>query len=128
MSDNFQSDFLKAIDNRGKDDIADVVGMPDDQDLETLRSIIQKFDAKYPGLIKNSLQAGRRDYKLGVHAKKELWQGEGIISKDSNMTYAMELPANLYFAIEQVFPSMFKSKKHFAWFKKNFRQLTISGN
>jgi hypothetical protein len=121
----FQKDILDAMSNRGKGDIADAIGMPDEKDYEVLLSIIQQFEAKNPGLIKATLEAGRQDYYNGAHRKNKTWTGKTTVSRDSNMTYVFELPANLYFAIEAVFPSMFKSKKHFAWFKKNFYKLTI---
>lgn len=124
---NFQSDFRDAINSRKGSDVADAVGMPDEQDYAVLMRIFQKFEARNPGLIQATLKAGRRDYKAGVHSRKQIFDKHerAVVSKDSNMTYVFELPANLYFAIEAVFPSMFKSKKHFAWFKKNFYKLTI---
>lgn len=125
---DFRTELLGAVRDRGKGDIADAIGMPDDLDLEVLRKIVQKFEAKYPGHIRACLQAGRRDYELGVHRRKQIFTGKALVSKESNMTYVFELPANLYFAIEKVFPSMFKSKKHFAWFKQQFHQLTIGGD
>ena len=125
---DFKSDLLGAVNNRGKDDVADAIGMPDQQDYETLLSIIQKFEARHPGLIKAALYAGRRDYESGVHRRKQIFTGKATISKDNNMVYVFELPAQLYLAIERVFPSMFRSRKHFASFKKNFYKLTIGEN
>jgi len=127
MSD-FAKDFMNVVDNRKGSDIADSVGMPDEKDYETLLKIIQKFERKNPGLIKYCLEQGRKDYDLGVHSKKKIWTGKTTVNKDSNMNYIFELPAGLYDAIEAVFPSMFRSKKHFAWFKKNFTRLTIGND
>jgi hypothetical protein len=125
---DFKLDLLGAVTNRGKADIAEAIGMPDEQDYEVLLKIIQKFEAKHPGLIKATLEAGRQDYYGGAHRGKGIWTGRTTVNKDSNMTYVFELPANLYYAIERIFPSMFRSKKHFAWFKKNFYKLTVGGS
>lgn len=124
--ENFQKDLLSSV-RKETGDIANAVGMPDDHDLQVLTRIVKRFEKTHPGLIKASLQAGRRDYELGVHRGKKTWTGKSTISKDSNMVYAMELPAALQMAIEKVFPTMFRSKLHFAWFKKNFKRLTIDG-
>lgn len=121
----FQGDILDEMSKRGKSDIADAIGMPDEKDYEVLLKIIQRFEATHPGLIKATLEQGRRDFELGIHGKNKAWTGRATVSKDSNMVYHFELPADLYHAIEAVFPSIFRSKKHFAWFKKNFYKLTI---
>lgn len=125
---DFQNKFLKTVVDEGRD-IADAVGMPDQTDYETLLKIIQKFERRHPGLINYCIQMGRRDYELGAHKKKQIFDrsGRAVISKDSNMAYVFELPGDLVSAIEKVFPTMFRSKKHFQWFKKNFNKLTITG-
>lgn len=124
---DFKSDFMDAVHNRGRDDMADVVGMPDEKDYERIYRIIQKFEKQNPGLLRASLEAGRRDYQLGIHKKKQIFDknGRAVVSKDSNMVYVFEIPAALYMAIEKEYPTMFRSKKHFAWFKRNFQKLTI---
>jgi hypothetical protein len=124
---DFRSDLLGEVANRGKYDLADAIGMPDAQDYEVLLKIIQKFEAKHPGLIAEKLAAGRADYEAGIHRGKRTWTGKATVNKSSNMVYVFELPDDLYYAIEAVFPSMFRSKKHFTWFKKNFYKLTITG-
>lgn len=123
---DFSQKIKAEVDSR-KGDVADAIGMPDQEDYETLLKIIQKFERKRPGLIHATLQQGRRDYESGAHRHTKLWEGKTLVNKDSNMTYEMELPAELVDAIEAVFPSMFRSKKHFGWFKKNFYKLTIKG-
>lgn len=125
---DFKSDLITEVRNGGKGDIADAIGMPDQQDYEVLLKIIQKFEVRYPGLLKASLESGRRDYEAGVHRRKQIFTGKTTVNESSNMVYVFELPAQLYLAIEKIFPSMFRSKKHFNWFKKNFYKLTIGEN
>lgn len=115
------------VDNR-KGDIADAIGMPDEQDYEVLADIIRKYERRNPGLIQATLKAGRHDYEQGIHSSSKLWKGDTIVNEDSNMRYVFELPEGLVQAIEAVFPSMFRSKKHFGWFKKQFPKLTIKGD
>jgi hypothetical protein len=125
----YKDDLLNSVRTSGKADVADAIGMPDEKDLETLSRIIKRFERTHPGWIAYHLQTGRRDYELGIHHRKQTWDASGraLISKDSNMAYVFELPGELHSAIEKVFPSMFRSKKHLAWFKRNFIKLTVAG-
>lgn len=123
---SFHSDFTKAV-NNSKGDVADAVGMPDEKDYETLLKIINNFERKNPGLIAAVLKAGRKDYETGKFRKNKTFTGRATVNKQSNMTYDFELPIGLYQAIEAVFPSMFKSRKHYRWFKKQFPKLLIAG-
>lgn len=124
---DFRKDLIEAVDNRGKGDVADAIGMPDEQDYEVLMKIINKFERNHPGLIQATLKAGRRDFETGIYRKNVTWKGKALVNSGSNTTYVFELPADLVHAIEKVFPSMFRSKKHFRWFKKRFSRLTITG-
>lgn len=124
---DFANSLKAEVDSR-KGDIADAIGMPDEDDYNMLYKIIQKFERAHPGLIQATLKAGRQDYENGIHRASKVWNGDTIVNKDSNMVYSFELPSGLVTAIEAVFPSMFRSKKHFRWFKKNFVKLTIKGD
>ena len=111
-------------------DAADAVGMPDEQDYEVLAGIFRSFERKNPGLIQATVKRGRMEYEMGSNRLKKTFDPNqrAITSTDSNMEYVFELPAGLVARIEKTFPTMFRSKKHFGWFKKNFYKLTISGN
>lgn len=127
MSD-FIQDITGAVNNRKRgEDIADAIGMPDQQDYEVLLSLFQKFEKLHPGLIHATAENGRKEYHEGIHARKRVFDsaGRAVINKENNMVYAFELPGDLYTAIEKIFPSMFRSRKHFAWFKRNFSKLLI---
>lgn len=126
-SKQFREDLLHTVNTRGGQDVADAIGMPDDKDYETLVRIIQRYEKKFPGRLRHTITEARNEFKAGTYGSSLMSsEGQAVISRDSNMTYDFELPEDLYRAIEQVFPSMFVSKKHFRWFKKHFRQLTIS--
>lgn len=118
---------MDVVSNR-KGDVADTVGMPDEKDYQDLLRIIQRYEKRNPGKIAYTLKQARRDLELGRYSKSILWKGDAVVNKDSNMIWAFELPADLHAKIEKKFPSMFRSKKHLRWFKKNFYKLTISEN
>lgn len=133
---DFNEDLLNAVDKR-HGDVADVVGMPDDKDYTRLLKIINKFrDERFfdpeteesvtgEQLIKHSLEQGRRDYETGTYRKYKMYAGKNLVNKDSNTVYVAELPEELFMRIEKTFPTMFKSKKHLSWFKKNFSKLML---
>lgn len=133
----FKDELLKSVAGRGKGDIADAIGMPDQADYENLARIIaiykkKRFPVVVAGktvhvtgavMIQHSLAQARHQYYLGIHGKNK----HSLVNKDSGTRYALELPADLYYAIEAMFPSMFRSKKHLRWFCKKFPGLTIAG-
>ena len=123
----FQKELLDTVANRGKGDIADAIGMPDQQDYETLKSIIQKYEKAHPGEIAFYVNLGRSQFEAGRYGRNLRWKGEAEVNKDSRARLVLELPPNLGAAIETVFPSMFRSKKHLRWFTEKFPFLTISG-
>lgn len=127
MDKNTEKQLQKAIDNRGKGDIADAIGMPDEKDYQELLKIFQRFEKRYPGLIRYGQREGRRDFDTGIHRRNLTFKGKALVNKESEMEYVFELPALLKQEIETTFPSLFRSRKHFNWFKRNFHKLTISG-
>lgn len=114
---------------REEADIADAIGMPTEEDYNILASIFSAYERRRPGEIRRHLNQGRRDYEAGIHHMKKVFSstGEAVVSTDTNLVYEFELPADLVMVIERAFPTMFRSRKHFNWFKKNFKKLTISG-
>jgi len=124
---DFKSELLGEVGNRGKSDVADAVGMPDDQDYETLVSILKQYEKRRPGFLAQHIAMARREFASGTYGSKLLFKGEAEVNKASHMRLALDIPEDLGMAIEKVFPSMFKSKKHLRWLCKNFPGLTISG-
>lgn len=99
-------------------DIGDAVGMPDDTDKKQIRQFIDEFEKKYPGEIK-------RHRDTASEHIRQIKAEYGVIAKKANRRYALELPEPLYFRIEKYIPTIFRSNKHFAWFKKNFKELFL---
>jgi hypothetical protein len=125
----FREDILDAVHNRKGGDIADAIGMPDEKDLQVLTRIINRYEKTHPGVLAHTVNTARKEFKAGIYGKRlaEHNGGEAIVAEGTNTVYALELPEDLGRAIEEVFPSLFRSKKHLHWFRQNFPGLTISG-
>lgn len=97
-------------------DIGDAVGMPDDADRDYIRKLIDDFERAHPGEIKL-----HRD-GASEHLKQ---LRTDVVGKKSGRRYAMELPEPLGLAMERYIPTLFRSKKHFRWLRKNFKELFL---
>lgn len=107
-------------------DIGDAVGMPDAQDKAHIEKILLAYDKKHPGEIqfhrdvaKQTSSAGTNDFGLVAGGSNK----KGIGSE--GLRYMFELPPEVHEKIEAYMPTVFRSKKHFAWFCKNFKYLMI---
>lgn len=124
---DFQDELLGAVAKRGKGDIADAIGMPDQQDYEVLVRILKQYERRRPGFLAAHIAAVRREFESGKYGSNFRRTGHSEVNKDSGMRFAIDIPADLGQAIEKVFPSMFRSKKHLRWFTRKFPELTVSG-
>lgn len=120
---DFSEELKNTVSNRSKGDIADAIGMPDEQDYQNLLTIIKTFERKNPGVLKYTVEESRKDFAAGRYGNAK----HSLVNKDSGQRLALEIPEGLYFAIQEIFPSMFRSKKHLRWFTRKFPGLTISG-
>ena len=124
---DFESELLGEVNNRGKADIADAIGMPDQSDYENLSRIIAHYRKLRPGFLEQHMAAVRREFNSGRYGTNLRTRGQAEVNKDSRMRFAVDIPQDLGRAIERIFPSMFRSKKHLRWFTRKFPGLTISG-
>lgn len=109
----------------GKDNtpksMADIVGMPDDQDKQNILIIIKKFEKSHPGELVHTIETARANFReQGFDVRKY-----GVVNESASGRTLFELPAGLVAEIERAYPLMFKDKKHFLWFIKNFKALLI---
>lgn len=121
-------DFIKSLGSAANNvndikGMADVIGMPDEQDKLYIQRLILKYDKKYPGRILHTVQEARKDLENVTVPGKA--RDLGIVDKGSNRRYVMELPEELGHWIEQAYPTMFREKKHLHWLLKNFPELRI---
>lgn len=97
-------------------DIGDAVGMPDEQDRLQIKKIIEAFERKHPGEIRAHRDAA------SAHLKE---LRTNVVGKKAGRRYAMEIPEPLFEALEKYIPTLFRSKKHFQWLRKNFKELFL---
>lgn len=102
-------------------DIADAVGLPTQWDKENLTKIIQRFERKNPGMIAYTIQEAKKDYQSQGGNKAKF----GEVNKHAQGRIILELPEELHHQLEKSLPSLFRSKKHLAWFVKHFKNLLI---
>lgn len=95
--------------------LADAVGMPDDEDKRYIQRLLVAYDKKHPGEIQFHRDAARA-------RQHNEWN---VVDEDSHRRYLMEMPAGLHEKLEAYIPTLFREKKHFAWFCKNFPELMI---
>ena len=118
---------MQNISRHAYKDLADAVGMPDDEDYKYILNLIEAYNRSHPGEIaglrdmaREASVAGNNDWGL-VKAN-----GLGKYGGDlSGHRYMLELPAPLHAKIEKYIPTIFSNKKHFLWFKKSFPYLLI---
>lgn len=123
MGDN--TDFLKDISKAANEagnvkNLGDAIGMPDKEDKEIIRRVLVQYEKAHPGEIKFHRDAARARIEAAGKDSKF-----AIIDKDSNRRYMFELPVEIGMFLEKSYPLMFRNKKHFAWFCKNFPELMI---
>lgn len=124
---DFQDELLTEVGSKGKGDIADAIGMPDQQDYEVLVQIIEKYRRTHPGMLEQHIAQVRSEFNSGRYGGILRTKGHAEVNKESHARFAIDIPADLGHAIERVFPSMFRSKKHLRWFTRKFPGLTVSG-
>lgn len=116
----------KVTDKGQFQDLGEALGNPDSEDKERIRGIILRYEAKHPGEIKFHRDAARARLGVGVGKNEFAEMGAMMGEKNSARRYLMELPPELHEKIEAYLPTIFRSKKHFAWFCKNFKELLIA--
>lgn len=117
------------VDIQGKkhyQDIGDAVGMPDADDKAHIEKILLAYDKKHPGEIQFQRDMARLHSKAG---KSEFGLVSGVDGglgiNSGGLRYILEIPPELHEKIEEYIPTIFRSKKHFAWFCKEFKYLMI---
>ncbi len=103
--------------------LGDALGMPTEEDKEFLRKLLVEYERQRPGEIMAYIEAGKRDL-----AANGAWNGRqefGVTGKQAHMRQIFNFPPTLAALIERYFPTMFRDKKHFRWFVKNFKWLML---
>lgn len=105
-------------DNKPKS-LADAVGLPDDEDKLNIMALIEKYNKKQPGKLAHTIASAKKEHEKAGH-------GDFIVTDTHSQTRQIfELPEDFVSELEKAYPLMFKDKKHFQWFVKNFKMLMI---
>lgn len=103
-------------------DLADAVGMPDDEDYKYIKTLIEAYDRAHPGELPSLRDYARQNSMAG---KNDYGIVQQTAQAPAGYRYMLELPEILLIKIEKYIPTMFSNKRHFAWFKKKFPGLLI---
>lgn len=101
--------------------VADIVGLPDEEDKKNILTIIKNYEKEHPGKLGHTIAEARGDFQNQGFDKAKF----GVVNKAAQGRVVFELPQDLAGQIEEAYPFMFRDKKHFQWFVKNFKALMI---
>lgn len=116
---------------------SDIVGMPDEWDKTNLTNLINTFK-KTPFTFENGKTlTGAQWIKAEVaDAKKQHQQDDleatkginpyGTKIADTETRIGTAIPNVLWNKIQESYPTMFRDKKHFSWFIKNFPEFRVA--
>lgn len=104
--------------------LGDAVGMPDAQDRYFIRKLLLRYERSHPGVIKYTIDSAKADQQNNSGGVKDITEF-GLVDKHSDRRHIFELPESLVTEIEKYYPTMFREKKHFRWFVKNFKELML---
>ena len=119
--------MIREMDKNTYKTLADAIGMPDKVDKENIQKLILKYEKKHPGYIKHARDEAYQelhDKKFGTTTDSRSKTGTSIAG-GASMRLQLELPAELYESIETYIPTIFREKKHYHWFIKNFPELLV---
>ena len=104
----------------------DDMPLPDQKDWENIVRLINKYRRESVqqygfDILIDCISNAKKEHAMAGHGSDFL-----VVNKDSNMRHIFEFPESFVIAIQRVYPVMFTSKKHFAWFCRNFGELMLS--
>ena len=103
--------------------LGDAIGMPTEADKAFIRKLLVEYDKEHPGQIKAYRDDGKRE--LEINGTFNGRQKFGVTGKQASMRMIFNLPPGLARAIEAQYPTLFRSKNHFRWFVRNFKELLV---
>lgn len=103
--------------------MSDIIGMPDKEDEEILQNLIRIYEQKTNGLLGYTIRQARREFESGRHGS--LLNTSANVNAQSNMRYDYEFPESFVRVVEKHYPTMFRDRAHYAWFKKKLPGLMV---
>lgn len=130
------SEFAKEVAKNAPDkasvkSLGDAVGMPDKWDKENLDRLISKFNKATFNIEghtitgKTYIQMCREEAKAS-HQSTNAFNPYNLKTTENDMRAVTAIPPELHAAIEDTMPTIFRDKKHFGWFVKNFPEFRIA--
>lgn len=116
--------FSVAGNVRGVKDLGDAIGMPTDWDKQNIQQMIRNYNRRHPGILAHTIKEAKQDMQMQSTVFHNVARF-GEVDKQAHRRHMFELPEELVHIIEKGYPTMFRSKKHFAWFCENFKQLML---
>jgi hypothetical protein len=118
FTDQFKKEAAK---HKTAKSMADVVGLPDEQDKLRIQRYLYRYEREHPGEIAFHINMARSHFRDAGGDKQKF----GLVNKQAAGRTLFELPNELGQWLEAAYPLMFRSKAHTAWFAKNFPELLI---
>src|SRR3954469_22828195 len=101
--------------------MAEVVGLPDEEDKQRIRRYLLKYEREHPGEIAFHINMAKEHFRAAGGAKQKY----GLVNKSAAGRTLFELPNEVGRWLEAAYPLMFRSKEHTAWFAKHFKELLV---
>ena len=122
-----RKDLIGELGKHGKQGLmSDVIGMPDAEDEAFIANLIKIHEKMTGGLLAYTVREARREFEAG--AKGSMRNEDATVNKSSNMTYDYEFPASFVAMVERYYPTMFRDREHFRWFKRKLPGLMVRPN
>jgi len=116
---------MGTIDKKTYRDLGDAVGMPDEMDKKHVQKILLRYEKEHPGEIAQIIRFAQANSAAAANpfGRVTAASGKGIDSNSGR--YIMELPQELHQKLEEYIPTLFRNKRHFSWFCKEFKSLVL---
>lgn len=105
-------------------DWSKAIGDPDEQDKRGIALLIKLYDKKFPGQIDEIV---RLEKQAEIDNASAMGVDPFLVkNKDSEFRKVIVMPPSLADSIKENWPSIFRDKKHFSWFVKNFPRFRVA--
>ena len=102
---------------------SDVVGMPDEEDKKNLQFIINLYERTHPGEIGQIITWEKQQERENAFGGADPFL---VKNQQSGLRKVLALPPDLVGVIKESYPTLFKDRKHFSWFVRNFPMFMVA--
>lgn len=91
--------------------------MPDEQDKKNLEFIINLYEKTHPGEIRTAVAwEKQQEFENSIGGVDKFL----VKNKQSDLRKVLVMPPELVGVIKESYPTLFKDRRHFSWFVRNF--------